>query len=198
MLSDVVDKLVVSAEVGDLFLSLVELGGDLLEESSHAFLPVEHVAGLLVAFDVVLNFLLQVLVNSLVFQNAEQALVDLAVQHLVLVGQLEVLLSQVLSLQGRLVQLALAGPHRGVQGLQLASEVLVLVGGVFEGLAELLVLALALLALSLELGDLFLEFSLLLSELLDLLVGGGHYLFASLEFLKELLVILFGLEEHIF
>ena len=168
--------------MGDLFFSLVELGGDLFEESPHAFLPVEHVAGLLVALDVVLNFLLQVLVNSLVFQDAEEALVDLAVQHLVLVGQLEVLLPQVLPLQGGLVQLALAGAHRGVEGLQLASEVLVLVGGVFEGLAELLVLALALLALPLELGDLFLELALLLSELLDLLVGGGHDLLASLEF----------------
>lgn len=82
--------------MGDLLLGLVEFAGDLLEESSHAFLSVEHVAGLLVAFDVVLNFLLQVLVNSLVFQNAQEALVDLTVQHLVLIGQLEVLLSQVL------------------------------------------------------------------------------------------------------
>lgn len=82
--------------MGDLLLGLVEFAGDLLEESSHVFLSVEHVAGLLVTFDVVLNFLLEVLVNSLVFQNAQEALVDLTVQHLVLIGQLEVLLSQVL------------------------------------------------------------------------------------------------------
>lgn len=84
--------------MGNLLLSLVELAGNLLEKSSHAFLPVEHVASLLVTFDVVLNFLLEVLVNPLVFQNAQEALVDLTVQHLVLVGQLEVLLSQVLPL----------------------------------------------------------------------------------------------------
>ena len=84
--------------MGNLLLSLVELAGNLLEQSSHAFLPVEHVASLLVTFDVVLNFLLEILVNPLVFQNTQEALVDLTVQHLVLVGQLEVLLSQVLPL----------------------------------------------------------------------------------------------------
>lgn len=84
--------------MGNLLLSFVEFAGNLLKESSHAFLSVEHVAGLLITFDVVLNFLLQVLVNSLVFQNAQEALVDLTVQHLVLIGKLEVLLSQVLTL----------------------------------------------------------------------------------------------------
>lgn len=97
-----------------------------------------------------------------------------------------------------MVELTLASPHRGVESLQLASKVLVLVGGVFKGLAKLLVLALALLTLSLKLGNLLLELSLLLSELLNLLVGGSHDLFASLEFLKELLVVFLSLEEHIF
>lgn len=84
--------------MGNLLLSFVEFAGNLLEESSHVFLSVEHVAGLLITFDVVLNFLLEVLVNSLVFQNAQEALVDLTVQHLVLIGKLEMFLSQVLTL----------------------------------------------------------------------------------------------------
>ena len=93
--------------MGNLLLSLVELAGNLLEQSSHAFLPVEHVASLLVTFDVVLNFLLEVLVNPLVFQNAQHTFVNFVVEYFVFVGKVEVLPSEILSLEGRLVKLAL-------------------------------------------------------------------------------------------
>lgn len=94
-----------------MFLGLVQFVGHLFEQSSHVLLPVQHIAGLLVAFDVVLDLLLQVLVYSLVLENAEQALVDFAVEYLVFVGQLQVVFPQVLSLQGGLVELAFACPH---------------------------------------------------------------------------------------
>lgn len=68
-----------SAQMGNLLFRLVQLAGHLLQQSSHVLLPVEHVAGLFVAFDVVLDFLLKVLVYSLVFEDAEEAFIDLAV-----------------------------------------------------------------------------------------------------------------------
>lgn len=75
-----------SAQMGNLLFRLVQLAGHLLQQSSHVLLPVEHVAGLFVAFDVVLDFLLKVLVYSLVFEDAEEAFIDFAVQAFVLVG----------------------------------------------------------------------------------------------------------------
>jgi hypothetical protein len=61
-------------------------------------------------------------------------------------------------------------------------------------LAEFLVLAFALFTLSLKLTNLFLELSLLLSKILDLLIGGRDDLFPGLEFFKKLLMVLFSLE----
>jgi hypothetical protein len=69
-----------------LLFSLVQFAGNLLEQSSHVFLSVEHIAGLFVAFDVVLNFLLEVLVDSFVLEDTEKTFIDLTVQAFVLVG----------------------------------------------------------------------------------------------------------------
>ena len=69
-----------------MLFSLVKLVGNLLEKASHVLLPVQHVAGLFVAFNVVLNFLLKVFVDSFVFKNAEEAFIDFTVQNLVLIG----------------------------------------------------------------------------------------------------------------
>ncbi len=81
-----------------MFFSLVKLVGNLLQKASHVLLPVEHVAGLFVAFDVVLNFLLEVLVYSFVLEDAEEAFIDFTVENLVLICQLKMLLPQILTL----------------------------------------------------------------------------------------------------
>lgn len=158
--------------MGDLFLGLVKLVGDLLKQSPHRLLAIQHVPGFFVAFDVVFDFLLEVLVDALVFKYTKQALVDFAVQKFVLVGQFQVLLPQILALQGGLVKLTLAVSDRSFEVLQLVSEILVFVGGGFQGLAEFLILRFALFALPVQLCDLLLKFSLFFSELLNLLVSG--------------------------
>lgn len=86
-----------------MLFSLLQLHRHLLQQTSHSLLAVKHTAGLLVALDIILNFSLQVLVNSLVFEDAEKALIYLTVQHLVLVSEFQVLLSKVLPLESRLV-----------------------------------------------------------------------------------------------
>lgn len=86
--------------MGDLFFSFLEFNSHLVKEASHGFFSVQHTSGFLITLDIVLNLLLQVLVNSFIFQNAQKALIDLTVQDLVLVGQVEVLLSKVFTLDG--------------------------------------------------------------------------------------------------
>ncbi len=81
-----------------MFFGLVKLVGNLLQKASHVLLPVEHVAGLFVAFDVVLNFLLEVLVYSFVLEDAEETFIDFTVENLVLICQLKMLLPQILTL----------------------------------------------------------------------------------------------------
>lgn len=70
-----------------MFFCLVQLGGYLIQKSSHGFLAVKHVPGLLIALNIVLDFSLQILVDPLVLQDTQQAFVDLGVQSLVLIGQ---------------------------------------------------------------------------------------------------------------
>lgn len=84
--------------MGYLLFGLVQLVCHLFEQSSHVFLAVQHIAGLFIAFDVVLDFLLKVLVYSFVLQDAEKAFVNFTVEDLILVGQLQVFLSQILAL----------------------------------------------------------------------------------------------------
>lgn len=97
--------------MGDLLLGLMELGGDLIEQSAHCLLSVQHISGFLVALDVVLDLLLKVLVDSLVLEDAQKALVDLRIEDLVFIGEFQVLLSQVLPLESRLIKLAFACSH---------------------------------------------------------------------------------------
>jgi len=58
--------IIVSAEMGDLFFSFVQLDSNLFEKSSHGFLTIEHAPGFLVAFNVVFYFSLEVFVDSFV------------------------------------------------------------------------------------------------------------------------------------
>lgn len=102
-----------------------ELAVDLLEEGTHDVLAVKHTAGLLVRLDVVLDFLLEVHVELLVLQDAQQALVDLGVQRTVVADQLKVLSLQGLLLRNSTVELVLGRtasvrkvPDSVVEGLQ--------------------------------------------------------------------------------
>ena len=94
-----------------MFFSLVKLVGNLLEKASHVLLPVQHVAGLFVAFNVVLNFLLKVFVDSFVLKNAEEAFIDFTVENLVLICQFKMLLPQILTLEAGLVKFTFTGSH---------------------------------------------------------------------------------------
>ena len=94
-----------------MLFSLVQFAGNLLEQSSHVFLSVEHIAGLFVAFNVVLNFLLKVFVDSFVLKNAEEAFIDFTVENLVLICQFKMLLPQILTLEAGLVKFTFTGSH---------------------------------------------------------------------------------------
>ena len=52
--------------MSDVFLGLLELDSYGVEQPTHGFLAVEHMTGLLVALNVVLDFPLQVLVDAFV------------------------------------------------------------------------------------------------------------------------------------
>jgi hypothetical protein len=134
--------------VSDLFFGFVELICNLIEKSTHGLFSVEHVSSLLVAFNVVFNLFLEVFVDPFVLKYTEQALVDLAIQNLVFIGQLQVLLPEVLALEGRLIKLTLARPHRSIKSFEFSRKIFVLVRCVLEGLAELLIFALAFITLS--------------------------------------------------
>lgn len=97
-----------SPKMSNLFLSFVELAGDLVQKALHRFFPVEHASGLLIALDIVLHFLLQIFVYPLVLQNAQKSLIDLTIQAFVLTGQVQMLLPQILPLHSGLVELGLS------------------------------------------------------------------------------------------
>jgi hypothetical protein len=94
----------------DLFFSFLKFAGNLFEQAPHVLFPVQHVPGFLVTLNIVLYFLLQIFVHPFVLEDAQQTLIDFAVEHFVLVGELEVFLSQGLPLDGGLVEFALAVP----------------------------------------------------------------------------------------
>ena len=77
-----------SSQVGDLFLSLVQLCIDLFQQSSHVLFSVQHCPCFLIAFNVMLNFRLQVFVHFFVLHNSHQALVNFSIQDFVLIGKL--------------------------------------------------------------------------------------------------------------
>jgi hypothetical protein len=97
--------------VGNLFLGLVKFMGYLFEQALHCFLPVEHVSCLFIALDVVLDLFLKILVHSLIFKDTEQALVNLIVEHFVLIGKIQMLFPQIFPFDSGLIQLAFAGAH---------------------------------------------------------------------------------------
>ena len=63
--------------MGNLFFCLMELRRNLVEESTHGFLSVEHVSSFLITFDVVFNFLLEIFIYSFVLEDTQKALIDL-------------------------------------------------------------------------------------------------------------------------
>lgn len=73
--------------MGNLFLSLMELGGDLIKKSTHSLLSVEHVPCFLITLDVIFNFLLKILVYSFILENTQKALVDFRVEDFVFIGK---------------------------------------------------------------------------------------------------------------
>ena len=77
----------------DLFFSFVELVCHLAQQTSHGFFSVKHVSSLFVAFDVVFDFFLKVLINTLIFKDAQQTFVDFTVKDLVLVCKLQMIFS---------------------------------------------------------------------------------------------------------
>lgn len=87
----------------------MQLGSHLVEEPSHGFFAIEHVPGFFVTLDIVFNLLLKILVDALILKNAQKTLVNLAIEQFVLIGQLQVFLSQVLTLQSGLVEFCLTG-----------------------------------------------------------------------------------------
>jgi len=118
--------------MGDLLLGLLQLDTNLVQQRTHSLLSVQHMPSFLITFDVVLYLLLEVFVDSLVFQNAQKAFVNLIVKHLVLVCKVKMFFSKIFTLDGRLVKLALADSHRVIEILELSSQVLVLVGAVIK------------------------------------------------------------------
>ena len=141
---------------------------------------------------------MEVLVNSLILKNAQKTLVNFTVEGLVLVSKLQMLLSQAFALDGGLVQLTFTVSDCSLKVLQLAPKFLVLVCGVLKSVTKLLVLALALITLSLQPCNLFLKFVLFLSKLLNLLVRGANRLLSGPELFKKSLVVLLCLHQHVF
>ena len=141
---------------------------------------------------------MEVLVDSLILENAQKALVNFTVEGLVLVSKLQMLLSETFTLDGGLVQLTFTVSDRSLKVLQLAPKFLVLVCGVLKSVTKLLVLALALITLSLQPCNLFFKFILFLSKLLNLLVCGANRLLSGPELVEKSLVVLLCLHQHIF
>lgn len=93
-----------------LLFSLVQFDRNMVQQTTHRLLAIQHIPRLLIALNVVLNFLLKLLIDPLILQDAEETLVDLTVKELVLVGQLQMVLPQILALHSGLVQLTFAHP----------------------------------------------------------------------------------------
>ena len=72
--------------MGNLFFGFVQFGRHLIQKPPHSFLPVQQWPGFLITGDVVLDLLLQILIDSFVFQNTEKALVNFIVEVFVLGG----------------------------------------------------------------------------------------------------------------
>lgn len=71
----------------NLFLCFVQFMTHLIQEVSHVVLPVEHGPGLLIALDVIFDFLLQILVGLFILQNTNETLVDFCIEDFILIGK---------------------------------------------------------------------------------------------------------------
>lgn len=89
--------------MGNLLLSLRQLGRNFLQEPSHSFFPIKHGPDFLITGNIILHLLLQRFINAFVLENAHQALIDLSVEDFILVGEFGVLLAQGFTLYDGLV-----------------------------------------------------------------------------------------------
>lgn len=84
--------------MSNVFFSFLQLDYHLVQQSSHGFLPVQHIPGLLIALNIILNFSLEIFVDPLILQNAQQTFVNFIIEHLILVSEVQMFLPQVFSL----------------------------------------------------------------------------------------------------
>ena len=65
--------------MSNFLASFMELGGHLVQQPLHGISPVQHSSGFFIALHEMLDFSLKLLVYFLVFENADQAAVDLPI-----------------------------------------------------------------------------------------------------------------------